>query len=141
MSDVTPKAVTREEFNRGLVSALDDLVRDMKYHGELIQEGLARSEHLRRQRALEARETPLPYNGGTTERFDRLDEALESLTRRVVEVKGEVADVKRDVADIRERMATKVELEETNQNVKRMADGYATTQQRLDRVADMLKRT
>ncbi len=59
--------------------------------------------------------------------------------REVADVRREVADMKQDVADIRERMATKVALEETNDNVTRMADGYAVTQERLDRVADMLK--
>ncbi len=69
MSEVPLKAVTREEFNRELVGALDDLVRDMKYHGDLIKEGLARTEEAQRRRALEVRETPPPYNGGTTGRL------------------------------------------------------------------------
>ena len=37
-------------------------------------------------------------------------------------------------------MATKVELEATNENVKQMADGYASVNHRLDSVADLLKR-
>ena len=154
MSDTSQKTTTKEEFNRELVRALDDLVTDGRYHAQQIKESLARTEELRRQREFAARERPPSYNGGATaERFDRLDRALESLTHRVADVtrevadlkgevadvKREVADVKRDVADIRERMATKVELEATNENVKRVADGYGTTQQRLDRVADMLK--
>lgn len=160
MPDTEPKTVTREEFNRELVRALDDLVRDAKYHGQLIQESLARTEERRRQRASQARETPPSYGNGATARFDQLDRALELLTgkvadltrevadvkREVAEVKGdvaavkrEVADVKREVIDIRERMATKVELEETNENVKKMADGYVNVNHRLDSVADLLK--
>ena len=161
MPDTNPQTMTKEEFNRELVRALDDLVRDAKYHGQLIQESLARTEELRRQRASQARETPPSYgNGATAARFDQLDRALELLTgkvadltrevadvkrdvadvkREVVDVKREVADVKRDVVDIRERMATKVELEETNENVKKMADGYVNVNQRLDSVADLLK--
>ena len=160
MSDTSQKPMTKEEVDRELVRALDDLVTDGRYHVQQIKESLARTEELRRQREFAARERPPSYNGGAAERFDRLDRALESLThqvadvtrevadvkREVADLKGEVADVKRevldvkrDVADIRERMATKVELEATNENVKKVADGYATTQQRLDRVADMLK--
>jgi chromosome segregation ATPase len=161
MSDTSQKPMTKEEVDRELVRALDDLVTDGRYHVQQITESLARTEELRRQREFAARERPPSYNGGAAaDRFDRLDRALESLThqvadvtrevadvkREVADLKGEVADVKRevldvkrDVADIRERMATKVELEATNENVKKMADGYATTQQRLDRVADMLK--
>lgn len=161
MPDTEPKTVTREEFNRELVRALDDLVRDAKYHGQLIQESLARTEERRRQRASQARETPPSYgNGSTAARFDQIDRALDLLTgkladvtrevadvkREVAEVKGDVADVKREVADvkrevtdIRKRMATKVELEETNENMKKMADGYANVNHRLDSVADLLK--
>jgi len=168
MPDTNPQTMTKEEFNRELVRALDDLVRDAKYHGQLIQESLARTEELRRQRASQARETPPSYgNGATAARFDQIDRALELLTgkvadltrevadvkrevadvkrevvdvkREVADVKREVADVKRDVVDIRERMATKVELEETNENVKKMADGYVNVNQRLDSVADLLK--
>ena len=154
MPDIEPKTVTREEFNRELVRALDDLVRDAKYHGQLIQESLARTEELRRQRASQARELPPSYGeGATAARFDQLDRTLESLTgkvadlareladvkREVAEVKRDVADVKRDVADIRERVATKVELEETNENMKKMTDGYVNVNRRLDSVADLLK--
>ena len=147
MPDPSQKTITKEEFNRELVRALDDLVTDGRYHAQQIKESLARTEELRRQREFAARERPPSYNGdAAAERFDRLDRALESLTLKVADVtrdvadlKGEVADVKRDVADVRERMATRIELEATNENVKKVADGYATTQQRLDRVADMLK--
>ena len=154
MPDTNPKTMTKEEFNRELVRALDDLVRDAKYHGQLIQESLARTEELRRQRASQARELPPSYgDGATAARFDQIDRALDLLTgkladltrevadvkREVVDVKHEVADVKREVIDIRERMATKVELEETNENVKKMADGYVNVHHRLDSVADLLK--
>lgn len=140
MPDTDPKTITREEFNRQLVSALDDLVRDAKYHGELIQESLARTEERRRQRAAQARETPPSYGErATAARFDQLDRALELLTGKVADLTREVADVKRNVVDIRERMATKVELEGTNENVKKMADGYVNVNHRLDSVADLLK--
>ena len=154
MSEVTPKMVTREEFNRELVAALDDLVSNMKYHGDLIQKGIARSEERRRQRLSHAREIPPPYpSDGSAERFDRLDDALEvlaghlanvtrdiaNLQKDIAGLKDDVAGLKGDVSDIRERMATKVSLEATSEHVKQMADGYAATQQRLDRVADMLK--
>lgn len=161
MSDAEPKTVTREEFNRELVQALDNLVRDGKYHARLIQESLARTEELRRQRAAKARETSPPYGeGAAAARFDQLDRALDLLTGKVTDlarevadvklevagvrlevadVKREVAGVKREVIDIRERMATKVELDATDENVKKMADGYVNVNHRLDSVADLLK--
>ena len=47
--------------------------------------------------------------------------------------------VERTLTDISERMATKVELEATQENVKKMADGYMAIGRRLDFVADLLK--
>ena len=47
--------------------------------------------------------------------------------------------IERTLTDISERMATKVELEATQENVKKMADGYMAIGRRLDVVADLLK--
>jgi chromosome segregation ATPase len=172
MSETNQKTVTREEFNRELVRALDDLVRDAKYHEELILESIARTEELSRRRRAEeamraqavaidsvARETSPPYgdvsgrlNGidgrldrvegrldGIDGRLDRVDGRLDRVDGRLDRIDGRLDGIERTLADIRERMATKVELENTNENVKKMADGYVTVGQRLDAVAELLK--
>src|SRR5262245_24555519 len=102
MSEIEPKTLTREEFNRELVQALDELVADSRFHADRIKKGFAEAdERIRRHRAEEeertrrmftdaptARETPPAY-GDVNERLDRIERTL---------------------ADIREQMATKADL-------------------------------
>ena len=66
-------------------------------------------------------------------RLERVEGGLEQVGGRLDRVEGRLSGIdqrldriERTLSDIRERMATKVELEQTNDNVKRMADGYAT---------------
>jgi len=140
MSEIQPRTVSREEFNRELVQALDDLVADARHHGELIKASFERSV----TPAL-ARETSPPY-GEIPERLERVEGRLERVEGRLDQVDGRLSGIdgrldriERTLTEIRERMATKVELEETNDNVKKMADGYMTIGKRLDAVADLLK--
>ena len=154
MSEIQPRTVSREEFNRELVQALDDLVADARHHGELIAASFERS-----MKPALARETSPPY-GEIPERLERVEGRLERVEGRLERVEGRLERVEgrldqvdgrlsgidkrldrieRTLTEIRERMATKVELEETNDNVKKMADGYMTIGKRLDAVADLLK--
>jgi chromosome segregation ATPase len=111
------------------------------------------------------RETPPPY-GEVPERLDSMERRLDSMERRLDNVDGRLDSVDgrldsvdgrldridRTLTAIREQMATKVELEEMRRTmatkvelesmsdgIKQMADGYQTTNERLDRVANLLK--
>jgi len=143
MSETEPRTVTRAEFNRELVQALDDLVADARYHDEQIRASFARSDELsRRLRAEEAaraedvdvspllRETPPPY-GGVPERLDRIE-------RTLTDIRDQMA-TKIELEAVRRMMATKIELEAVNDRIKMVADGYQTVGKRLDQVADLLK--
>lgn len=144
MSETEPRTVTREEFNRELVQALDDLVADARHHGELIKAGFEKTPYV-------ARETPPPYES-SSERLDRMDGRLDRMDGRLDSMDGRLDRIDRTLADIRDQMATKADLEEmrktlatkieleaVNDNVKRIADGYQTVNERLNRVAEMLK--
>lgn len=150
MSDIQPKAITDSEFNRELVRALDDLTEAARRHGEEIQASIATSDEIyRRRRSADAertrqpansivRETPKSYGdagegpSGVGQRLDRVERRLDGVEQRLDRIE-------RTLTDISERMATKVELEATQENVKRMADGYMAIGRRLDVVADLLK--
>jgi predicted nuclease with TOPRIM domain len=161
MSETEPRTVTREEFNRELVQALDDLVADARHHGAIIKAAFDKPS-----RPPAAREVSPPY-GEVPERLDRMDGRLDrmdgrldqmdgrldqmdgrldqmdgrldQMDRRLDQMDGRLERIERTLVEIRERMATKVELEATNENVKKMADGYVTIGKRLDAVADLLK--
>ena len=140
MSETEPRTVTREEFNRELVQALDDLVADARHHGQLIKAAFDKPAN-----RVVARETP-PRYGEVPERLDqiegrlnRVEERLDRLESRMDRMEARLDRIERTLTEIRERMATKVGLEETNETVKRMADGYVTIGKRLDAVADLLK--
>ena len=134
MSETEPRTVTREEFNRELVQALDDLVASTRHHGELIKASFENGEEVSRRadawRAQVAtarsvvRETP-PLYGEVPERLDRIERALSEIGKRMEEM--------------RRGMATKIELEAISDRIKMVADGYKTINQRLDKVADLLK--
>jgi hypothetical protein len=130
MSETLPRTVTREEFNRELVAALDDLVSSAKHHGDLIKASFERSPA-----PSVARETPPPYED-TSQRLNRIDERLDRIERTLVEMRSAM---QAGFADIRQTMATKVELEAMHDKIKQVADGYQTINQRLDGVADLLK--
>jgi phage shock protein A len=109
--------------------------------------------------ALLAREQP-PQDAwdGRLDRFERmLSETLNAVTvlqQDVTELKQDVTGLRQDVAGlqqdvaglqggvglIREQMATKVELESLRASYDLVADGFADTQNKLTRVADLLKR-
>ena len=133
MSEIQPRTVSREEFNRELVQALDDLVADARHHGELIKASFERS-----MKPALARETSPPY-GEIPERLERVEGRLDQVDGRLSGIDKRLDRIECTLTEIRERMATKVELEETNDNVKKMADGYMTIGKRLDAVADLLK--
>jgi hypothetical protein len=150
MSD-TRKTVTREEFNRELVRALDDLVDTARHHGKEIQASLARTDEVFRRRRTEdaerarnaavnsvVRETPPGY-GNSADRLDRVEQRLDRMDQRLDRIEQRLDRIDRTLTDISERMATKVELEATNENVKKMGDGYETFGRRLDSVAELLK--
>ena len=163
MSDIQPKAITDSEFNRELVRALDDLKEAARHHGEEIQASIARSDAIRGCRRSEdaartknsiVRETPKSYgDSGEEQRLDRVEQRLDRVEQRLdrVEQRLDRVDqrldridqrldrIERTLTDISERMATKVELEATQENVKKMADGYMAIGRRLDVVADLLK--
>ena len=166
MSDVQPKAITDSKFNGELVRALDDLKEAARQHGEEIQASIARSDAIRgcrrsgdAERGRETtnsivRETPKSYgDSGDEQRLDRVEQRLDRVEQRLdrVEQRLDRVDqrldrieqrfdrVERTLSDISERMATKVELEATQENVKKMADGYMAIARRLDVVADLLK--
>lgn len=134
MSDVEPKTVTREEFNRELVQAVDDLVASARHHGELIKASFENGEEVSRRadawRAQVAtarsvvRETPPPY-GEVPERLDRIERTL--------------TEIRDQMEGMRRTMATKIELEAMNDRIKMVADGYQTVNNRLDSVANLLK--
>ena len=129
MSETEPRTVTREEFNRELVQALDDLVADAHHHGELIRAAFDEPG-----RSSVARETSPTY-GEVPERLDRMEGRLER-------VDGRLDRIDRTLTEIRDQMrtlATKVELEAMSDRIKLVADGYKTVNQRLDNVADLLK--
>jgi chromosome segregation ATPase len=171
MSDIR-KALTREEFNRELVRALDDLVDTARHHGKEIQASLARTDEVfRRRRTQEeerarnaavnsvVRETPPGYGNSADrldrveqrldrvdqrldhmdQRLDRMDQRLDRMDQRLDRIEQRLDRIDRTLTDISERMATKVELEATNENVKKMGDGYETFGRRLDSVAELLK--
>ena len=133
MAEIQPKVVTREEFNRELVQALDDLVSSARHHGELIQAAIDKPV-----KPPVARETSPPY-GEVPERLDRIEARLDRLESRMDRMEARLDRMERTLTEIRARMATKVELEATNENVMKMADGYITIGRRLDAVADLLK--
>src|SRR5688500_2199720 len=159
MSDIQPKAITDSEFNRELVRALDDLKEAARRHGEEIQASIARSDAIRgcrrsgdEERGRETtntivRETPKSYgDSGEEQRLDRVDQRLDRVEQRLDRVDQRLdrieqrfERVERTLTDISECMATKVELEATQENVKKMADGYMAIGRRLDVVADLLK--
>jgi hypothetical protein len=150
MSDI-PKTVTREEFNRELVRALDDLVDTARHHGKEIQASLARTDEIFRRRRTEdaararnaavnsvVRETPPGY-GNSADRLGRVEQRLDRMDQQLERMDQRLERMDRTLTDINERMATKVELEATRDNITRMADGYQNIGQRLDAVADLLK--
>jgi chromosome segregation ATPase len=76
-----------------------------------------------------------------------LKQDVAGLKQDVAGLKQDVAGLKQDVAGlqgetglIREQMATKVELESLRASVDLVADGFTETQNKLTRVADLLKR-
>jgi archaellum component FlaC len=108
-------------------------VADARHHGELIQAAFDKPAKPR-----VARETS-PPDGEVPERLDRIEARLDRLESRMDRMEARLDRMERTLTEIRERMATRVELEETNENVKKMADGYITIGKRLDAVADLLK--
>ena len=166
MSDIQPKTVTDSEFNRELVRALDDLKEAARQHGEEIQASIARSDAIHGcRRSGDAvrgwattnsivRETPKSYGDSgedkrldreeqrldrVEQRLDRVEQRLDRVDHRLDRIEQRFDRVERTLTDISERMATKVELEATQENVKKMADGYMAIGRRLDFVADLLK--
>ena len=154
MSETEPRTVTQEEFNRELVQALDNLVADARHHGALIKAAFDRPA-----KPVVVRETPPSY-GAVPERLDHMERRLQRVEGRLDDIEGRLERIEsrldrlesrmdrmearldridRTLTEIRERMARKVELEETNENVKKMADGYTTIGKRLDAVAELLK--
>ena len=132
-------------LNAEIVRALDELVADSKFHAARIKKGFAEAderirrhrieEETRRRRATDgavARETPPSY-GEVSQRLDRVE-------GRLGDVDGRLDRIERTLTDIREQMATKIELEAMNDKIKMVADGYQNVDQRLDKVADLLKR-
>ena len=132
-----------------LVRALDELVAESKFHAARIKKGFAETdERIRRHRAEEeekarrratesaiARETPPSY-GEVPQRLAAVEGGLN-------DVDGRLDRIERTLTDIREKMgtlATKVELEAMSDRIKVVADGYQNLDQRLDKVADLLKR-
>jgi archaellum component FlaC len=129
-----------------IVQALDELVAESKFHAARIKKGFAETdERIRRHRAEEeekarrratesaiAREAPPSY-GDVPQRLDRME-------GRLGDVDARLDRIERTLADIREQMATKIELESMNDRIKMVADGYQDIDNRLDRVADLLKR-
>ena len=94
---------------------------------------------------LVARETPPVY------RPDNLDERLERIERTLADIAERMA-TKSDLEELRKEMATKAALEQVNQamatrvalesvqdDIRKVADGYATISQRLEYVANLLK--
>ena len=73
------------------------------------------------------------------QRLDRVEQRLDRVDHRLDRIEQRFDRVERTLTDISERMATKVELEATQENVKKMADGYMAIGRRLDFVADLLK--
>jgi archaellum component FlaC len=141
MANDEQTTVERDEFNKELVRALDDLASAARHHEAEIKASFARSDEVfRRRRAEDAervrarsedfllRETPADY-GNVDNRFDRIERAL-------IEMR---AATKADFDDIRRTMATKVELEALDDKIKMIADGYQAISRRLDHVAELLK--
>ena len=120
-----------------IVRALDDLVADARHHGELIKAGFEKTPYV-------ARETPPPYESGSERldcmdgRLDRMNERLDRIDRTLADIREQMA-TKADLEEMRKTLATKIELEEVGDNVKRIADGFQTVNERLNRVAEMLK--
>jgi len=169
MSETEPRTVTREEFNRELVQALDDLVSAARYHEAEIKASIARSDELTgRRRAEDAerartaandsavRETPPVYGtDNLDERLERIERSLADIAERMAtkadleQVRQEMATnleqvrremaTKADLEQVRQEMATKVALESVQDDVRTIADGYATVSQRLEYVANLLK--
>ena len=197
MSDVEPKVVNREEFNRELVQALDDLVSAARYHEAEIKASIARSDELSRRRRTEdaerarttangsaVRETPPVYRtDNLDERLERIERTLADIAQRMAtkadlekvrqematkadleqvrqematkadleQVRQEMATkadleqvrkemaTKADLEQVRQEMATKITLESVQDDVRKVADGYATISQRLEYVANLLK--
>ena len=77
----------------------------------------------------------MPPSGSRT-----VEERLDGIERTLVRIDQRLGSVELDVKQIREQMATKVELESLKDDIKIVADGYAQTQHRLDRVTDLLTR-
>lgn len=136
-------------LNAEIVRALDELVAESKFHATRIKEGFAETdERIRRHRAeLEgqarqratdnaiARETPPSYG--------EVPQRLAAVEGRLSDVDGRLDRIERTLTDIREQMgtlATKVELEAMSDRIKMIADGYQSVDNRLDKVADLLKR-
>src|SRR5688500_17260304 len=141
MTNHEQTTVARDELNKELVRALDDLVAAARHHEAELEASFARSDEVFRRRRAEdsdrahtrsedflLRETPADY-GNADNRFDRIERAL-------IEMR---AATKADFDDIRQTMATKVELEALDDKIKMLADGYHAMSKRLDHVADLLK--
>lgn len=137
-------------LNADIVRALDELVAESKFHAARIKEGFAETdERIRRHRLEEgerarrraadgaiARETPPSYG--------EVPQRLAAVEGRLSDVDGRLDRIERTLTDVREQMgtlATKVELEAMNDRIKMVADGYQNTDKRLDKVADVLKRS
>ena len=130
-----------------IVRALDELVAESKFHAARIKKGFAEADERIRLHRIEeekrarrrvtagaiARETPPSY-GEVSQRLDRVE-------GRWGDVDGRLDRIERTLTDIREQMATKIELEAMNDKIKMVADGYQNVDKRLDKVADLLKRT
>jgi hypothetical protein len=143
MSDIQPKATTDSEFNRELARALADLTEAARRHGEEIQASIAKSDEIHRsRRSGDAERTREPANSivrETPKGYGDPGEGLNGVERRLDRVEQRLDRIERTLTDISERMATKVELEATQENVRKVADGYMAIGQRLDAVADLLK--
>jgi len=99
MSESQTRTVTREEFNRELTQALDDLVADARHHGELIQAAFDKPAKPR-----VARETS-PPDGEVPERLDRIEARLDRLESRMDRMEARLDRMERTLTEIREQTA------------------------------------
>lgn len=134
MSHVHAESDERKALREELVARLDDLSTHCRQEIAWWQAERARYERPIGSGQSTVRETPPSGGaGGHDSRLDRMERRLELIA-------GDLVSMRRDITDIRDRMATKVELEAVKDSVQKMADGYNDTRERLDRVADLLKR-
>jgi len=134
-----PDTADKTALDAELIEALDDLVVTARFHGERIREGLARTDTMLRENR-----RPYPdWSVEMTQRFDGIERRLADIRADIADMRTQIVDVRTEIADMRGQMpafATKIELEDLSDNIKRVGDGYVTVNHKLDKVADLLKR-